>query len=421
MKHLYLLAGSLFIFAFASAQSFQYKKYNFEWAPGHPESIPVEDQFKNEDAVILDEKVIYDIGGNQIPPYYFLNHRANYFYIGESTSGLSPIVQKHVRIKFLTSEGIKKFSTIILPESFDPTSDWSTVRPELRDSIYRPKGEFECIRYFAARILRADGTIGNAVLDEKTQMELNRHNKINSKLFNWMIRIINLEPGDELELDYSYEGAFNIDPSTRIFFNGDIPKQNFHLTMRYPEHDYYILTYANGVKPYDSIMVSKKNYNGTEYFFSMKNLPGGLRECGGRPYTQYPYITYYKHEREYGIMDQKTKFITRPLPYPWSYIAAGLAGYQYDNLKMRLGRMDNATRVMNAFVDQERSKAGDTSLASIMSTVQHTLAKDFQYQSDNEYYEGDGKGLERLGHYVENKIVREISRHRIYDEVLTRL
>ena|GEM_PF-1899406 len=421
MKLSLLLVSASLAFQFATAQSFQYRNYKFEWAPGHPKAIPVEDQFKNEDAVILEEKCIYNSGGNRVPPYLTINTRANYFYIDESTNGASPIVQKHVRIKFLTQKGIKKYSTVVLPESFDPSSDWSTVRPEKRDSIFRPKGEFDCIRYFAARILKPDGSIGAAILDEKTQLEIDRHNEATAKLYNWIFRIINLEPGDELELDYSYEGAFNYDPSTRIFFNGEIPKQNFDLTFRYPDIDYYVLTYSNGANPYDSVMETKTRPKATEYYFSKKNLPGGLREPGGRPYTQYPYITYYEHKRDFGIMDPTTKFITRPLPYPWSYVMLPLVGYQYENLKLHLSKLDNATQTMNEFLKTEKSKVSDTSLAAIMSSIHHTIAAEFKYQPDPELFEGDEETIERLGNYVGNSTVREISRHRIYDELFLRL
>jgi len=420
MKHTGLLTAAFFCFLVTSAQSFKYRSYKYEWAPGQPEAIPVEDQFKNEDAVILEEKCIYNAGGNKVPPYQYINNRANYFYIDESTNGVSPIVQKHVRIKFLTQKGIKKYATFALPETFDPSSDRSTVRPEKRDSIYRPKGEFDCIRYFAARIIQPDGKIKPAVVDEKTQLEIDFHHQALVKVYSWIFRVINLEPDDELELDYSYEGCFNYDPSSRIFFNGEIPKQRYHLTFRYSYEDYYVLTYANGALPDDSIMETKTHPKYTEYYFSKKDLPGELSEPGGRPYKQYPYITYYDHKRDFGIINPKTKFISRPLPYPWSYVMLPLVNYQYESLRLHLSKIDNATLAMNSFYETEKNKVSDTALAALMSSIQHTLAEDFNYHPDPELYENDPDEIEHLGKFIENKTVREISRHRIYDELLQR-
>jgi len=420
MKNSLILAVSFLSFYFTQAQSFQYRNYKFEWAPGKPAAIPVEDQFKNEDAVILEEKLIYNAAGNRVPAYLDINRRANYYFITETGSAAGPIVQKHVRIKFLTTKGVKKYSTIVLPESFDPPSDQSTLRPELRDSIFRPRGEFLCIRYFAARIIKPDGSIKAGILDEKTQLELDRQNRTTSKLYSWIFRIINLEADDELELDYSYETVFNVDPTSRIFFNGVLPKQNFTMTFRYPYEDYYIVTYANGAFPNDSVMETKTHPKYTEYYFSKKNLPGGINEVGGRPYTQYPYITYYQHQRDFGIASQRSDFIVRPLPYPWSYILLPLVGYQYQNLKIHLNRLDNTTRTLNDFFAGEKSKVADTSFAALMSSVNHTLAQDFKYQDDRAAFEGDDQELENLGKYLDKKTIRQISRHRIYHEMFSR-
>jgi hypothetical protein len=420
MKNYLLLAVSFLSFYIIQAQSFQYRNYNFEWPAGKPAVIPVEDQFKNEDAVILEEKLIYNAAGNRVPAYLDLNRRANYYFITETGSSAGPIIQKHVRIKFLTTKGVKKFSTIVLPESFDPSSDLSTLRIELRDSIFRPRGEFLCIRYFAARIIKPDGSIKAAILDEKTQLELDRQDRTTSKLYSWIFRIINLEADDELEIDYSYETVFNIDPTSRIFFNGVLPKQNFTMTFRYPFEDYYIVTYANGAFPNDSVMETTTHPKYTEYYFSKKNLPGGLTEVGGRPYTQYPYITYYQHQRDFGIANQRSSFIVKPLPYPWSYILLPLVGYQYQNLKIHLTRLDNTTRALNSFFAVEKSKVTDTSFAALMSSVNHTLAQAFKYQDDRAAFEGDDQELENLGKYIDKKTLRQISRHRIYQEMLNR-
>ena len=93
MKNSFLLVVLFFSFDSAKAQSFQYRNYKFEWAPGKPAAIPVEDQFKNEDAVILEEKFIYNAGGNRVPSYLDINRRANYFFIDESGHAGGPIME----------------------------------------------------------------------------------------------------------------------------------------------------------------------------------------------------------------------------------------------------------------------------------------------------------------------------------------
>jgi hypothetical protein len=400
MKHLLTLVICAAVFSTAYSQSFKYRKYNYEWKEAKPEPIAVDEQFRNEDAVILDEKCIYNVSGD----FRF-----------------SPAIQKHLQIKFLTKDGIKKHSTIILPESFDPISERSSLRPELRDSIYRPKGEFECIRYFAARIIKPDGSVEKAIIDEAVQTEIFRINQVNRSFFNWMFNITNLSEGDILELDYSYDSPHSYDPSHKIYFNGSIPKQNFNLTFRYPEKATYIINYHNGAEPYDSVMVTVGTPHYTEYYFSKKYLTAGILEPGARPYKQLPHISYYYHDRSFGILDTVTKFIKKALPYPWSYVSLSEVEYQVENLKVRLQRMDNTTRTLNDFIQSERNKIQDTTVAAIMASIQHTLATEFDYIDDiNEYAAGDAE-LQRLGKYITEKKLRGISRDSLYYQLFLRL
>src|SRR4051812_32207449 len=142
MKIFYLLFLVIVLFiSNACAQSFKYRKTVFEWNEKPVNPVAVEEQFKNSDAVILDEKCIYNEGGNKVPSYYLLNFAANYAFYDESTKGKTPIIQKHVRIKYLTQNGINKYSGFILPESFDTQNDLYSVRASMQDSVHRPFGE----------------------------------------------------------------------------------------------------------------------------------------------------------------------------------------------------------------------------------------------------------------------------------------
>jgi hypothetical protein len=410
------------LFSFSCySQSYKYRNYKYTWSAAKPEPIPLEEQYKNEDAVILDEHCIYNASGNQVPRFYYFYSISNYFYFGQTTQGENPVVQKHVRIKFLTRDGIKKYSKIILPESFDPASDQNSVRLPDRDSLYRPKGEFECIRYFAARIIKPDGKIVNAIVDESTQTEVQRVNGIDEKVYSWIFRIINLEENDELEMDYSYEGAYNIDPSQRIFFNGDLPKQNLNFNFRCLSKYIFMLTCHNGVTPSDSMMVTPGTPHYTEYYFSLKDLDGGIREHGARPHLELPYFTYYQHSLDFGIQNPTTKYITKPIAYPWTFTLLPYVGYQVDNLKLRLERRDRTTVTLNEFLETEKQKAHDTSFIAIAASIQHTLADEFNFEKDEASTIAGDAELEHLGKYVSNKILRQTSRSRIYRELLSRL
>src|SRR5262249_29775718 len=90
-----LLSILLLLFAVKTfPQSFKYRSYNYKWSSEKPASIEVEEQFKKHEAVILEERCVYNAGGVRVPTYSYLAGGGNYFYVDESSQGLSPIVEK---------------------------------------------------------------------------------------------------------------------------------------------------------------------------------------------------------------------------------------------------------------------------------------------------------------------------------------
>ena len=421
MKILYIFIFSTFSIYSIFAQSSKYRNYKFEWPSESPSSIEVDSLFLNEDAVILEEKCIYNIGGLRVPEYYFLNIAANYIFLDKSVQGVNPLIKKHLRIKFLTQKGIDKYSKIILPESFNPAYDYYNVRPENRKNVYRPLGEFECVKFFAARIIKPNGTIKKAIVKESTYEQTFTGVVIVKQFYNWIFQLNNLEIGDEAELEYSYEGVYNFGTSNRIFFNSDIPIQSLDFTFRYPEKQLYFLTYHNGAFPKDSTMVTTSSPHYTEYYFHLENLHGCINETGARPYKQLPFFSFYEHLRDFGIINPITKYIQTPLPYPWSYVMLPFAGYKYENPKLRLARTDITTMAINKLTEDITKKSGDSASCSIVSELQRDLAENFIFKNEQGYYLGEAADIEHLGKNIENKTLRQMSRIRIYDEVMTRL
>jgi hypothetical protein len=421
MKIKFLLIINLLFYSQLIGQGIKYKKYKYEWPTVKPMEIKVADIFMKADAVILEEDCIYNEGGNRVPEYTFINYSANYAFFDKSVRGINPIIKKHVRIKFLTSKGIDKFKNVLLPESFDPANDLYNVRPQWRDSIHRPLGEFECIRHFAARIIKADGSVTNATVKEKTFEYLFQAETLNKTYYKWLFSIENLNVGDELEMDYSYEGVYNFGYSDRIFFHQDIPIQKLNFSFVYPEKDLYILTYHNGGSPVDSIMVTPTTPHNTVYKFYFENLKGCINETGAKPYKELPFFTFYFHNRDFGTPDPKTKFVKTPLPYPWSYAMLPTVNYKYEDLKLRLSRMDFTTVSLNKYHIKLQEKSTDTAAASIISELQHDIAENFTFKEDPEFYLGQLRNVENLGKNIESKTLQQMSRIRIYDEIMTRL
>lgn len=407
--------------ALSKAQSFSYRNNEFTWEQVKPSPINVDPIFAKEDAVILDENLIYNISGNQTPLYNYLAQAGNTIFVNQSTQGKFPVVQKHVRIKFLTQSGIQKYSTIVLPETFDPQHEQMIVPIQKRKTRRRPRGEFECIRYFAARIHKADGREQEAKVEETTEKEIVPTRSIDQTFYSWLFKITNLEPGDELEVDYSYEGTYTQNPSSRIFFNGEMPKQNYQLTLREKEKDLNMVFGHNGAGEADTMYSKGSILKYRDFIFKRHNLSGGITETGARPAFQLPYISFYHHNLDYGQYANNSPVINSPLPYPWWFILSKMLSFQYENLKMKLSWTDNSTTAINSFLNEERSKLPNASAAFLMSGIQHTINDSFDYEADNNYIEGSDSKLEKLGKNIDNKKLRFISRSRFYSELFLRL
>lgn len=133
MKHCLLLFITIFFSAAGVAQNLKYRQRTFDWPAAQVQKIPVSEEFKNEDIVILDENLELFIQDGKMRT----NWNNVYF-------------KKHMRIKVMTKAGVQKISTINLPESMNPVADQIRLSFTKRNQIHRPKGDYDCMDYFAA-------------------------------------------------------------------------------------------------------------------------------------------------------------------------------------------------------------------------------------------------------------------------------
>ncbi len=415
----------LFIFLIsignANAQSLNYMKKVYSWGTTMPQKIEVDPIFAGGDAVILEESCVYNISGNRVPAYGHYTSAGNYLNYVESSNGRSPVVHKHLRIKFLTEEGIKKYSTIVLPESFDRQSDLLVVPHDKRNIIRRPRGEFQCVDSFGARIIRKDGTLKEIVMNESTETEVRPRTTKEETYFSWIFKVENLEPGDELEVDYVFEGSFNSYEASKIFLNGDLPKQNVSFILRERIKDKNMVFGHNGIQASDTIYSKEGGTEYRDYIFKATNLKGGIGECGARPIMELPYISFYRHSFDFGERENNSAVLTKALPYPWWYFLSKFLSYRYDNLTDKLSRTDNTTASINRFFNAEKSKLNKPNSLELFSSIQHSLNEDFSYEKNEDFVDGTDNRLEKLGKYVESKTLRYVSRNRLYEELFLRM
>jgi len=235
----------------AIGQSNGYEKYEYKWEAEFPKAQPISPQFLGEPLVILSEEHFFQVSGVK-------------------SSFMKIYVEKKQHIKFLSSDELMAGAHFELPASFDPNLDHSDVPRNGTATAPRPKLFDVEVLFFAARIKRADGTIiaaeiENEVLIDHQTYHLKTHRAHsqsfsprgarmeNNKSFSYVFQILNLQPGDELEIHYKYEIPY--DPnwylfnSKRVFYHGKYPKQAYSFTFNFKKKVGTTFLYNNGAKP----------------------------------------------------------------------------------------------------------------------------------------------------------------------------
>ena len=403
------------------SQSHSYKNFKYEWTSVKAEPIEVEAIYKNQDAVILSDELVYNASGNKEPIYNIYYGLGNYYVLGNSSESKNPVVQRFVRIKYLTNDGIKKGNKFSLPESFDPIHEKLLCSSlDTLHHINLPVGEFECIRYIAGRIVKANGTIVPATISENIETIYRNSGTAKSTFYKWNFVIENLEPGDELQLDYSYEGSYTLQPSNKIYFNSIFPKENFKLTFREAYASNKMIICHNGAEISKTLTNKNSATKSRDYIFLAKNIKGGIDEVGARPVVDQPYISFYDHHMEF-VKENTNSVPNTPLAYPWFIFLAKNLNYQMDNLKIHLLKQDKTTLAINHYFNGIKEVNPNSNLPLLMSMIHHDINENFKYQDDVNYFDGLDNRLERLGQHVEEKKLRYMSRLRFYSELFLRL
>ncbi|MBK7390669.1 MAG: hypothetical protein IPI23_16825 [Bacteroidetes bacterium] len=401
MKKSFILCCLTLLTVSGVSQNLKYRQRTFDWPSTQVQKIPVNEEFKNEDVVILDEYTEMFILGGKMR----ISWNNVYF-------------KKHMRIKVLTKAGVQKISTINLPESMNPVSDLIRVSYTKRNQIHRPKGDYDCMDYFAARIIKPDGTIIPAVFNDSisTESEIFNLKPISSYAFHFHIK--NLEPGDELEINY---GLREVETANIVYFHGIYPKQSCKVEIKYngDKFKYYFIEH-HGAKGTRSDIVSKFKYSGMIQW-EFLDLNAIMDEVGGRPHTQLPHVSFYEHNLDFGIWNDERTVLLKYLPYTWDYINLFLVRYQPKFKDNKLSRTDKTTLAVRDFVDETIADIRDSSTITGIGRIHNHISKNFNYQRDDAFWQGEDFRLPRIDEYIAKKTLREISRIDLYEKIFARL
>lgn len=378
------------------AQNIRYKKRLMQpWKEAAVKEEQVNPKFLTEDAVILYEKTSWKIRNFE-----------------ETT-----VVNRNVRIKFLTQKGIDKHSRISIPESIDSPKEYADVAIHKRQKVYRPKYFDLRIIYFNGRLIREDGTVTKIKAIDTIEQESLYYNNQNRFAYAYHFDHKNIQVGDVLEIDYQYSLPFIFD-WRRIFFHGQLPKQQTIFELNYPAKDYYVFDKVATPTPTDSTMTSDKKANIT-LTWEHQNLPAALAEVGSRPYEELPHIQYYVHNKDYGNWngDKLVDF----LPYGWKYVTYDLIGFKQVKIMRSQKLLSKKQIALNRFLKSSTANIEKKDVKGKIYAFHQVLLDDFTFKSNEDYYMNVDSRLAVLPNSFRNQILREMKQQNFYKGMFHRL
>lgn len=337
--------------------------------------------------------------------------------IGAKIDFLNFQITKNVTFKILNSDGLKKLSKFILPETFDPT--YILHYPENRNYL-QLYSKLKC-NYFKGSIKSKNGKTKEAVVKqsiEPVRMVMAENNWYGN-FEKYVYEIENIEVGDEVNIEYNYEMPYieniGILSSFRIFFNSDVFKENYQLILSHNPDLQIDIFQKNGATP-DSTVI---NGNKKTYYWSKNNLSGSVSEEGSIPYLSLPHLAFTLNPNTYVV--------------PKSLEVKRIPMYVYYANNREKSHLEIARAIMlevktkslllfRDFIAFETKDITNDSLGyqSLMK-VQNTIADEFSFSNDTNYFKRMDIRDPKFGEDVSAKRLRDVNKYDLYAAILLKL
>jgi len=337
---------------------------------------------------------------------------------GETIDFIKYTIKKEVKIKILSEEGIKKFSKITLPETFDPT--YVSHSPKTRNYLNTFSGIDFAV--FNTKISDTNGNERKAEIKKseniiKRVKEDNRFGPYKQIEYS----IDNLKIGDTLTVSYSYEvrydeNFYNLN-SLRIFFNNDVFKKNYSLKISYKSNLDVDLTCYNDAKQ-DTVI---EEGNLKKWLWTKKNLYGCINEEGSRPFLDLPNIIFTLKPT---ALMYNLPFTFRNEYIPFYAIYANFHENKHpDILKASVqGVNTSQTLQINSFVDGLVKNIENDSTGYLkLEKLHNEITDNFTFSNDLDYFKELDTRDERIGDYLSKRQIRDISRYDTYIALISKI
>ncbi|NPD45799.1 DUF3857 domain-containing protein [Lentimicrobium sp. S6] len=338
--------------------------------------------------------------------------------IGQKVDYILFYVSKKMKVKILTEEGLEQFSLFSLPEAFDPT--FIGHFPEARNYTDALSELF--IRRFRVKIMAQDGSYRKPILVDTIEMV--RSVDPNTDFFadyeKPHIGITNLKVGDVLEVDYKYELRYGVNmldlSSFRVFFNGDVPKEKYHLKISHNEKLQTDIVMENMEQDSGKVVDGYRVYEWTK-----TNLSGCIDEIGSRPYLELPHVVFSVKPYEL-LYEYYYSFEERFVPFYAIYAEVRERNHVSILRDIHQGINTKQYSQVNRFIRTQTEGIENDSLGlEKLKKVHHTIVDDFVFDPDIKYFEKLDPRRDRFGDYISKKSIRDISRYDVYVSLILKL
>ena len=364
------------------AQAPFYKPAKYSWEVATPVYGSMDERFQSEDAVALHEY-------NRLRVY-----KSNPLY-------MTLVFEKKARIRYNNIKGIEEHSRFVLPESFDRSYDYHDVAITNRKNKLRPQYFDVEVEFFAARIIRPDGSVLDAAVEDSVAMDRLKYGVKYHDTWSFVFDVAGMEPGDELEVHYKYTVPYDVNwfrfNRNRVFFHGVLPKQSFQFEFRANvKQDLFVHS--------ESRYALVKDNDVHTYTWNYEHMPGCTDEVNSRLYMDLPYFIYglsqsnlryrYTHNLSYERLD---------LPY-WTYILK-----LRENRALWLRRVakkripDKQNKKVKDFMAEVTAKGNYGNLIDKAVELHEYIVDEFDYVEDDAWFDDHHGGLQKMGDHVEDE------------------
>ena len=364
------------------------------------DAINTTEQTKKGDAVIINEDNVITI-------------------VGRKAAFINFSVTKKMKVEILTQAGLEKYSKIVLPETFDPTY----IAHFPLDRNYT--NVFSNIKFnsFEGTITTKDGKQTDAVIKSKIEpvRMVMLYDNFYGNFDKNTYQIENLKIGDVLEVVYNYSMMYaenyNQLSSFRIFFNGDLLKQNYTLTISHDENLNIDMEYVHEANPDSTYNIDNRKV----YYWNKRNVYGCINEEGSRPYRSLPHL----------IFSVKPYELLYTIPY--SFEERYIPFYSLFTYQREMNHLGIAKSILqgvntkqylqiNKYIQSETQDITGDSLGYLkLLKIHNTIAENFDFDNDTGYFKKDDNREARMGEYLSRKTLRDISRYDLYVALLLKI